>query len=216
MKFQIKWLATTLCAGTALFAQNQNVYTSSVVTGQLSLSTTTNLSQVANTAQASAFSNVQTAAGEKPKILPKLPLPPIAGKSLFSVASAPSSVHTLSLVSTPSMVGFDGMTHSDQRLANSGNQFSIQSLQTPSIAVANGKILEGVNNAVRVFSTAGAQLTPTVASNQLFGLGPAIDRTRRRMYMASSPRICESSSIRILIAGSCYNMLRTKTPLETT
>jgi hypothetical protein len=74
-------------------------------------------------------------------------------------------------------IGFNGMTHSDQRLANSGNQFSLEP-PNPSIAVANGNILEGVNDAVRVYSTSGAPLIPTISSNQLFGLGPAIDRTQ--------------------------------------
>ena len=65
----------------------------------------------------------------------------------------------------------------DQRLANGGNQFSIEP-PNPSIAVSNGMILEGVNNAVRIFGSSGAPLIPTITSNQLFGLAPAIDRTQ--------------------------------------
>jgi hypothetical protein len=90
-----------------------------------------------------------------------------------------SSAHAQSLAAGPAAggIGFNGLTHSDQRLADSGNQFSLEP-PNPSIAVANGYILEGVNNAVRVFSTFGAPLIPTISANQVFGLGPTIDRTR--------------------------------------
>src|SRR5260370_13499786 len=70
---------------------------------------------------------------------------------------------------------FDGLTHFDQRQANSGNQLSVEP-PNASIAVANNIILEGVNNAVRVYTTSGTTLLPTLSSNELFGLPPAINR----------------------------------------
>jgi hypothetical protein len=103
----------------------------------------------------------------------------LASPGLSSANASSAQVLVQSLAAGPAAagIGFDGMTHSDQRLADSGNQFSLEP-PNPSIAVANGYVLEGVNNAVRVFSTTGGPLIPTISSNQLFGLGPTIDRTR--------------------------------------
>ena len=59
---------------------------------------------------------------------------------------------------------FDGLTHANQRLANGGNQFSVEP-PSPSLAV-------------QVYSTAGVALLPAaVSSNQLFALTPAINRS---------------------------------------
>jgi hypothetical protein len=72
--------------------------------------------------------------------------------------------------------GFSGLTHADQRNANGGNQFSVEP-PSPALAVGEGFVVEGVNNALQVFSAAGVPLLPTVvSSNQLFGLPPAINR----------------------------------------
>jgi hypothetical protein len=179
MKTRISLLGAALYTGAALFAQNQTVYTGAVVTGQLQLYTTTNVSEIAVTSQSTTHSGLVATGPEQPRHLPRLPPPPaIKSKSGISItAAALISVHSLSVASASnSNIGFNGMTHSDQRLANSGNQFSIEP-PSPSIAVANGNILEGVNDAVRVYTTSGAQLTPAIASNQLFGLAPAINRT---------------------------------------
>ena len=96
----------------------------------------------------------------------------------FSLTTAVTGSTTTSLpVTTASgLVGFNGLTHKDQRESNGGNQFSIEP-PNQSIAVSNGYILEGVNNAVRVFSITGTPLVPTVSSNQVFAVSPAINRT---------------------------------------
>ena len=61
-------------------------------------------------------------------------------------------------------------------MAYDGNQFSIEP-PNPSVAVGNGYVLEGVNNAVQIYDTAGTPLLPSVvASNQVFGLPPSINR----------------------------------------
>ena len=76
----------------------------------------------------------------------------------------------------PGTFGFNGLTHADQKNASSGNQFSTEP-PNPSIAVANGYILVGVNNAIQVYSLAGAPLLPRVlSSNELYGVSPAINR----------------------------------------
>ncbi len=76
--------------------------------------------------------------------------------------------------------GFDGLTHFDQRTAGTGAYVNTQfSLEPPdqALCVGNGKVLEGVNTALRVRSTAGADLTAPVALNQFFHLAPEIIRT---------------------------------------
>lgn len=101
---------------------------------------------------------------------------PGAVLSLSSVVSAVSAP-TLSVTYAPDGAGFLGLTHLDQRQSYGGNQFSIEP-PSPSLAVGNGYILEGVNNAVQVFTTSGTPLLPQVLStNQVFGLAPSINRT---------------------------------------
>ena len=211
MKIRIALLGAALSAGAALFAQNQAVFTGSVVTGQIQLLRTTNVSLIPQNLVAESRNNRRNTeatiigdalqgasfsflpvAPEKPRFQPRFPPPPAIAKSTGNLAtehlasanlaspnltSAQMLAQSLSANPAAGNIGFNGMTHSDQRLANSGNQFSLEP-PNPSIAVANGNILEGVNDAVRVYSTSGAPLIPTISSNQLFGLGPAIDRTQ--------------------------------------
>jgi hypothetical protein len=180
LRMRVIFVGALLCAGTALFAQ-QVTYAGGVVTGQLKLTTTTNLSQFGSP---SSVTPTLVADGVERPIPRPLPRPPVIERSVrlmkfHEPIRAGEHLQTLSL--SPDLVtsnaAFNGLTHSDQRNANSGNQFSIEP-PSPGVAVANGKVLEGVNNAVRVFSTSGAPLTATVSSNQLFGLAPAIDRTK--------------------------------------
>lgn len=72
--------------------------------------------------------------------------------------------------------GFDGLTHRDERLASGGNQFSSEP-PDQGLAVGNGYIVEAVNTAIRVRSTSGAVVVPTVGLNEFFKLPLAIDRT---------------------------------------
>lgn len=85
-------------------------------------------------------------------------------------------------------VGFDGLTHLEQRLASNGNQFSTEP-PDQALAVGNGFVVEAVNTAIRVRSSSGAILAPAVSLNAFFGLAPAIDRNTG-MYGAftSDPR----------------------------
>jgi hypothetical protein len=141
------------------------------VTGQLTLVRTVNLLQQAQLTRIQSFGAV---AAEMP------PPIPVKGKipQLLTIQSAVSIPPTqaLTVSSTFSGTAFNGLTHADQRNANNGNQFSVEP-PSPGIAVANGFVLEGVNNAVQVFTTSGTPLLPqAVSSNQLFGLPPAIIR----------------------------------------
>ncbi len=100
--------------------------------------------------------------------------PRLSGFTAFAARAAAANT-SLPILPTSGGIGFPGLSHADQRNANSGNQFSVEP-PNPSIAVANGLILEGVNNAVQVFSQSGSRLIRTISSNELFGVAPAIDR----------------------------------------
>jgi hypothetical protein len=72
-------------------------------------------------------------------------------------------------------LGFDGLTFRDQRLANGGNQFSIEP-PDQGLCVGNGFVVETVNDVLRVFDTGGQALTPPVDLNTFYGYAAAIDR----------------------------------------
>lgn len=181
---------------TGLFAQpTQQFYGGSSVTGQLILARTMPPIGSANISISTATTAPIFANPEIHKNVPVFLHPPVAGPTSavpklipgvspgltvlpsFSdrITGRPRS-QSIPVASGGTVVGFNGLSHYDQRQAYSGNQFSVEP-PNPSIAVANGYILEGVNNGVRIFSTSGTPLTRTLASNELFGVGPAIDRT---------------------------------------
>lgn len=193
-------IALAFPASWYLRAQGQTFYAGVGVTGQLARVRTANLAQLAQDvparlsmrsldaerADAIAFGLL-----DQGKILP-LRRPPLlhggapssaARKSALSMGEFAASRRVPAAAALPSMsispgtpaLGFDGITHAQQRLANHGNQFSVEP-PSQAIAVGNGFVLEGVNNAVQVFDTAGKALLPNVvSSNELFGLTPAID-----------------------------------------
>lgn len=76
--------------------------------------------------------------------------------------------------------GFDGLNHTDQRLAGTGIYANTQfSLEPPDqgLCVGNGFVLESVNTAFQVFNTSGTALTSPEAFNQFFGVAPEVNRT---------------------------------------
>ena len=192
-------LALTFQGNWFLCAQSQSVYSGVGITGQLSLSQTVNLSQLAKNRvaglslrrlAASAPESTAFIQPDRGKVIPLLrpPLSPGRAATLKSASLtdefsptgrvASASVVPQSMLITPvtQAFGFSGLTHAQQRLANNGNQFSVEP-PSQAIAVGNGYVLEGVNNAVQVFSTSGAALLPAVlSSNEVFGLTPAIDQ----------------------------------------
>jgi hypothetical protein len=101
--------------------------------------------------------------------------------SATTPANTTTGTTVLPVGSNSSLLGFNGLTHKDQRETNGGNQFSIEP-PNESIAVGNGFVLEGVNNAVRVFTTEGAALIPALSTNQVFSVAPAIIRGTPNVY----------------------------------
>ena len=71
---------------------------------------------------------------------------------------------------------FLGLNHRDQRLANNGNQFSLEP-PDQALCVGNGFTVEAVNSVLRVFSSAtGAPLTGVQDLNTFFKYPAAINR----------------------------------------
>jgi hypothetical protein len=71
---------------------------------------------------------------------------------------------------------FDGLTFRDQRLANGGNQFSVEP-PDQGLCVGNGFVVESVNDVIRVYDRRGNPLTRVVDLNTFYGYPAAIDRT---------------------------------------
>jgi hypothetical protein len=63
---------------------------------------------------------------------------------------------------------FSGLTSRDQRLANNGNQFSVEP-PDQALCVANGRALESVNTVIRVRDLAGGSVTGVVDLNTFYG-----------------------------------------------
>ncbi|HSS92399.1 MAG TPA: hypothetical protein VLR46_00255 [Candidatus Dormibacteraeota bacterium] len=85
----------------------------------------------------------------------------------------------LKVTTSGNFKGFDGLNHADQRLAGTGIYTNTQfSLEPPDqgLCVGSGFVLESVNTAFRVFSSAGTALTLPEAYNQFFNLVPEFNR----------------------------------------
>jgi len=79
--------------------------------------------------------------------------------------------------SNPELIAsFDGLNHRDQRLANGGNQFSVEP-PDQGLCAGNGFVMETVNDVIRVFDTAGQPQTGVIDQNSFYGYPPAINRT---------------------------------------
>ena len=163
-------------------------FNGSPVTGQLVLVNQVNVSQQALLglqSQQAAVTRLTATRSLGPEVKPNLPPRLLEPTAKFSFAA--TSVQTATLTASPLMLpmtisnstsafSFNGIDHYDQRYSNHGNQFSVEP-PSQGLAVANGYILEAVNNAFQVYNLSGVpQLATVISTNQLFGLAPAIDR----------------------------------------
>src|SRR5262245_10552162 len=69
-----------------------------------------------------------------------------------------STITSATIAASTTSASFNGLNFRDQRLANGGNQFSVEP-PDQGLCVGNGFVVEPVNTVVRVYSTAGAPLT---------------------------------------------------------
>ena len=83
---------------------------------------------------------------------------------------------------------FDGLTFRQQRLANGGNQFSIEP-PDQGLCAGNGFVLESVNDVLRVFDTNGNALIGVVDLNTFYQYPPAVVRSP----LAEGPSITDPS-----------------------
>jgi len=176
----IVFLATVL-ATAAQSLSAQSFYGGSKVTGQLVLTAQVNMLQQSQLLKAQGAA-IPLTTEVPPKILRSRLRPPqrfsVQGGLRPTSAMATIAMQSLQIDPVVTAFGFNGITHAQQRTAFGGNQFSVEP-PNPSLAVGNGYVLEGVNNAVQVYdAVSGAPLLPApIASNQLFGLTPAINWT---------------------------------------
>lgn len=184
-------------AGPCLAAQNQSTYFGVNITGQLTLLRVVDVSQLSQRAvtlhsdpavlfgfrnwwDVPSMETSPKLLNRRLRFLPDASDGPTqrafrAGASLPLREASVGAVSGLPVIRDTVSFGFPGLTHADQRLANGGNQFSVEP-PNPSIAVANGYILQGVNNAIQVFTVTGSPVLPKVlSSNELFGVPAAID-----------------------------------------
>ena len=100
-----------------------------------------------------------------------------SGKFPKKPLDAPVVASSAVATSNPELgLSFEGLNHRDQRLANGGNQFSLEP-PDQALCVGNGYTVEATNSVLRVWSTAGAPLTGVQDLNTFFGYPAAINRT---------------------------------------
>jgi hypothetical protein len=84
--------------------------------------------------------------------------------------------------------GWEGLDHTDQRLAGGGNQFSLEPPDqglcvgnvSPNGPTFGPEVVESVNTALTFYDGSGSQFTPAITLSQFYGLPPEIDRISGR------------------------------------
>lgn len=163
-----------LCTAALLYAQNRSNQEVNVVgAANLSHQPGSASSEVGTETRTPpevdvAFTKPQITGAISPARVPAAHVPKPNGSAFASTAG-------------DTFFGFNALSHRDQRLANNGNQFSLEP-PDQGLAVGNGFIVEAVNDAVRVFDTHGTAKTGTVALSSFFGLPPEIIRSPKVVF----------------------------------
>jgi hypothetical protein len=93
------------------------------------------------------------------------------------VAHGSSVASSAKTKSNPQLtLSFDGLNFRQQRLANGGNQFSVEP-PDQGLCAGNGFVLESVNDVLRVFDASGSPQTGVIDLNSFYGYPPAINRS---------------------------------------
>lgn len=87
------------------------------------------------------------------------------------------------------LTSFDGINLRDQRLANGGNQFTVEP-PDQALCVGNGYVLESVNDSLRVFDTTGNPLTQVIDLNSFYHYPAAINRTTGKFGPSITDPVC--------------------------
>ncbi|MEP7113252.1 MAG: hypothetical protein ABI862_08305 [Ilumatobacteraceae bacterium] len=86
-------------------------------------------------------------------------------------------------------VTFAGLNHRQNRLANGGNQFSLEP-PDQALCVGPSHVLEAVNDVLRVYTKDGLPASPVISLNEFFGYTPAINRTTGEFGAFATDPIC--------------------------
>jgi hypothetical protein len=117
---------------------------------------------------------------QKPKKLGTSPLrslPGVGSPALTPGTGTPTSSGRKAKSNPEIVYSFEGLNHRDSRLADGGNQFSLEPADQ-GLCVGNGYLMETVNAALRVYdANTGAPLSPVLSLNEFYGFPPAIDRS---------------------------------------
>ncbi len=87
---------------------------------------------------------------------------------------------------------FDGLNHRQQRLANGGNQFSVEP-PDQGLCVGNGFVMESVNDVLAVYDHTGTTLIGPVDLNTFYGYPAAIVRATRTTPAVFGPLVTDPS-----------------------
>jgi hypothetical protein len=175
---KITILLVLMFATSSVFAQraNQVKYTALPMTGVVTSIKTVDLTALANTpAPGGTVDGTEIESFHHEPLPP--PLAPRGARSFSRPAQTSLAPNVAAPLAALNFVGFTGLTHLDQRLTNSGNQFSIEP-PDQGLAVGASRIFEAVNDAVNVYNLNGvALLARPLAINEFFNVAPAINRT---------------------------------------
>lgn len=157
----------------SLLAQSSN-YTASSANSTLEFAGTVNVRELANHPPTTSGPGLgpEIDRNPRPELRPEIEN---TGRVISRVAPT-RRLEANAIDSSLNVRGFTGLTHLDSRNARGGNQFSIEP-PDQALAVANGFVLEAVNDALNVYSTGAIQRLPRpLALTEFFGLPASIDR----------------------------------------
>jgi hypothetical protein len=144
-----------------------------------SASTTRTISGGAVTSFAPKAPAVDTGGVQTPEIRPATEgSPGAAGPDVAAAGGAAQGTGDAgsgATVATKALT-FEGLFHRQQRLANGGNQFSLEP-PDQGLCVGNGFVLETVNDVMRVYNTAGTPVTAVQDLNSFYKYAAQVDRT---------------------------------------
>jgi hypothetical protein len=86
---------------------------------------------------------------------------------------------------------FNGLNHRDQRLANGGNQFSLEP-PDQGLCAGNGRVIEAINDVIKIYDTSGTAQTGTVDLNTFYGYPAAVVRGAPNVF---GPSITDPSCL---------------------
>lgn len=137
-----------------------------------------NLRSIAERAGAADRSAPPAATADPGNELPPVKRPNAPADNRATPPGAPDPPSTPVTGQAPATLGFESLTTRDSRYANNGNQFTLEP-PDQALCVGGGFTMASVNTAIAVYDSTGAQVAPTVAVNEFFGLAPIINREQQ-------------------------------------